>query len=191
MASTFTAEDYLKEAVVTAAATMKELDAKVMWGLVKGGILPAIRQDDRCECIIPTNIELGASSQSTAGMTKVKPTGDVTFALAHVFGDRVIFMAWTGLMKTKFRLETIKYSDVRAVNPVEYRYKMSKLPGLEILHSGGRFPVLGNDSTKVDPALNERWNVRLTNRLTGAWVPTWAEGKPSVERWAAPPVNPA
>lgn len=186
MASTFTAEDYLKEAVVTAASSMKELDAKLIWRLVADGILPVTRPDDRCECIIPTNIERGASPQSTAGMTKVKPTGDVTFALAHVFADRIIFMAWTGLLKTKFQLDTIKYSDIRAVNPVEYRYKMNKLPGLEILHAGGRFPVLGNDFTKIDSALNERWNVRLTKRLTGEWIPTWMEDRAVVERWSSP-----
>lgn len=182
----FTAEDYLREAVVDLVEASDLMDPKTTWHLVKEGILPRVSPSDRCEWIMPMHIERMAAPESTAGQTKVKPTGDVTFSLAFVFDRYVVFMIWSGVVKTKYEYVAIRFRDIVAVNPVEYSYRWETMDGFEILHSGGRLPLLGNPVDKYPPELLRRWNRRLAKRLTGQWVASWSDDEARVQQWTRP-----
>lgn len=185
MSETFRPEDYLMVAA-TILASRAAMDTNSTWPHIRDGLIPTLSADDKCECIMPMNIEIGGSQQSTANQTKVKPTGRVEFTLASIFQDRLVFLGWSGMFKLKYSLTTVRYQDVRSVSPVEFRYKMNVMPGFEIISSSERLPVLGNDPYKYDKDLLERWNRRLMKRLTGEWQPRWAEGEARVEEWGVP-----
>lgn len=186
MGDQFQAVDYLETAARILAGNSKVMSLNATWPHIRDGLLPTLSPDDRCECVMPMNLELGASQGSTANQTKVKPTGKVDLTLAHIFQDRLVFLSWSGTFKLKYSPITINYAEVQSVSPVEYRYKMNDMPGFEIISSSGRLPVLGNDPYKYDKDQLARWNRRLMKRLTGEFQPRWAEGEPRVEEWAAP-----
>lgn len=181
----FQTVDYVETAARILAGNAKVMSLNGTWPHLKDGLLPTLSAGDRCEAVMPMNLDFGASQQSTANQTRVKPTGTVRLTLASVFQDRVVFLAWSGMLRLKYELTTVAYSDVQSVSPVEYRYKMNVMPGFEIISTSGRLPVLGNDPYKYDKQLLARWNNRLMKRLTGEWQPIWAEGEARVEKWAA------
>jgi hypothetical protein len=178
--------DYLRNCISDLGRSSKQVPLKVTWSVVVEGLIPTLSAEDKCESIIPVNIEIGGSAQSTANQAKVKPAGKVTPALAHIFQDRLVFLRWSGTRRIEYELTTVRYDDVRAVNAMDFRYRMNTIPGFEILTTRGRIPVLGNDPYKFDKNLIARWNNRIMKRLTGEWQPQWAEDQARVERWSAP-----
>lgn len=184
--SQFQPFEYVETAARILAGNAKLMSLSGTWPHLKDGLLPTLSVNDRCEAIMPMNVEFGASQQSTANQSKIKPTGKVDLALACIFQDRLVFLTWSGMLKLKYQLTTVAYAEVHSVSPVEFRYKMNVMPAFEIISSSGRLPVLGNDPYKYDNELLERWNRRLMKRLTGEWEPVWAEGEPRVEKWTAP-----
>jgi hypothetical protein len=184
----FSARDYLVGAITSLVAETKgrPLGPKDLRIVADDGFLPRIKSTERCEAVIPINIELEGSAASTAKQSKVKPAGIVVLSFAGLFDERIVFVRSSGLVKLRWDIVSLDYASIREVNPVSYRYKLNDSDGLEVLHTNGRLPIVGNDAYKYDKAVLQRWNRLLELRLSGRVVPVWSTTEPSTERWTAP-----
>lgn len=178
--------EYLKYAAGVLNANSKILPMNATWSHLSDGLVPFLADGDRCEAVMPMNVEYGADPSPKAGLSNVKPNGKVDLALACIFQDRTVFLHWSGLLKMRYDRTIVEHATVQSVSQVEFRYKMNTMLGFEVHSAAGRLPVLGNDPDKYPAGLLASWNNILIGRLRGHLVPVWDEECPMVNSWCCP-----
>jgi len=181
-----TPTECLKYAAAALNANSKLLPMKATWSHLSDGLVPFLDDGDRCEAVMPMNVEFGADPSPKAGLSNVKPTGKVDLTLACIFQDKTVFLHWSGLLKLKYDRTVVEHATVQSVSQVEFMYKMNTMLGFEVHSTAGRLPVLGNDPYKYPAGLLACWNSILIGRLRGHLVPVWDEECPLVDSWSCP-----
>lgn len=87
-----TTTDYLKNAAALLSVNSKLFPIDATWPHLRDGVLPYLADGERCEAVMPMNIELGADPSPKAGLSNVKPRGKVDLALVSLFQHRTVFL---------------------------------------------------------------------------------------------------